>query len=436
MPKYHVSMENPSSHYFEVVIEVSSNRANELASGKIRFAMPVWTPGSYLIREFSRNVLEFSATDLETDEELKSCKVSKNVWQVETTGSNLVRAKYLVYAFEPTVDTSYLDHRRAVINGASVFMYVEGFEQEESSLTILPYVDWKMISTGLVLKSTDEKSNAETFVVPNYDTLVDSPIEIGNQTIHFFRVSGKEHKVSISSQIKFDEASFVSDLKKIVETTITIFSDIPYERYLFLIDFVSEGYGGLEHLNSTYCIAPIFRLQPEQEYRQLLSLFSHEFFHAWNVKRMHPRGLGPFEYSKETYTKSLWIAEGLTSYYDDLIIRRAGLYSVGDYLDAFCSNISIMKSLPAGRWQSAEEASFDTWIKHYRQDENSPNTLSSYYLQGTLIGWMLDMEIRRSNNCSKTLDDAIRELYHETYLKEHRGYTDEEFERICEEHIG
>ncbi len=396
--------------------------------------MPTWTPGSYLVREFSRNVLNLVAFNIDEDTILSSTKTAKNVWVIDSGGATSVRIKYRLYAFEFTVDTSFLDNQHAIINGASVFMYVDGLQDEKTTLSVVPFEEWKEISTGLPA-APDDTEDAWSFAVQNYDVLVDSPIEVGNQVIHSFDVRGVEHEVSIFALREFDQEKFVSELKNIVETTVNVFSQIPYERYVFLIDFCGDNYGGLEHLNSTHCIAPIFRLEPPQEYHQLLSLFSHEFFHTWNVKRMRPLGLGPFNYFSETYTKSLWIAEGITSYYDDLLLRRAKIYTVGEYLDAFSTNMNLIKSLPGSKWQSAEEASFDTWIKHYRQDENSPNILSSYYVQGTVIGWMLDMEIGKASRGKKNLDDAMRNLY-ETYSKENRGYKDEEFERICESLIG
>ncbi|MDA4111071.1 MAG: hypothetical protein OK439_00925, partial [Thaumarchaeota archaeon] len=237
---------------------------------------------------------------------------------------------------------------------------------------------------------------------------------------------------SIFSIKKFDERSFVNDIQKIVQATTKVFSHIPYERYLFLVDFTGDSFGGLEHLNSTHCLASVFRLEPPQEYHELLTLFSHEFFHAWNVKRMRPTGLGPFDYSKETYSKSLWISEGVTSYYDDLLLRRAGIYSTAEYLEAFTTNIDMIRVLPGAKWQSAEEASFDAWIKHYRQNENSPNVLSSYYLQGAIIGWMLDMEIRRVTQSEKSLDDVMRTVYEKSFVRENRGFSDEEFQAACE----
>ncbi|MDA4131366.1 MAG: PDZ domain-containing protein [Thaumarchaeota archaeon] len=428
--QYTVSMENPQTHYFEIKIDLTDFRERVSDPDQLRLVMPVWTPGSYLVREFSRNILEVKSISTESQESLLVYKVNKNTWVVETKGSDKIQIRYKVYAFELTVDTSYLDNVHGIINGASVFAYIEGLEKDESVLEIVPFRDWKKVSTGL--KRLSKEGSEHLFVVPNYDILVDSPIEIGNQLVHHFGVGDTKYEVSIFSIKRFEERSFVSDLQKIVEETIKVFSHVPFDQYLFLADFTSDNYGGLEHLNSTHCIAPIFRLDPPYEYHELLTLFSHEFFHAWNVKRLRPVGFGPFDYSREIYSKSLWISEGITSYYDDLLLRRCGIYSVPEYLDAFSANVNTIKVLPGSKWQSAEEASFDAWIKHYRQNENSPNVLSSYYLQGTVIGWMLDMEIRRISNSAKNLDDVLREVYEKSFVKDNRGFTDEEFEEACE----
>jgi len=433
MLSYTLSMSKPNTHYFEVKLAISDYRDQVSDPTKLHVKMPVWTPGSYLIREFSRNILDFEATLSDLGRKAKSYKVSKDEWVVETEDSSAIEINYLVYAFEFTVDTSYLDNLHGIINGASVFVYVEGMQKSAGILEVIPFPEWKEVATGLARRSEKRFE----FDFPNYDILLDSPIEIGNQKIHKFDLNGIRYEVSIYSAGKFDQVAFVSELRKIVRTTEMVFKDIPYDRYLFLVDFMNDNlFGGLEHLNSTHCIAPLLRLEPPEEYHQLLSLFSHEFFHAWNVKRMRPVGLGPFDYSKETYTKSLWISEGVTSYYDDLLLRRAQVYTVGEYLEAFAQNISQMKSLPGSRWQSAQEASFDSWIKHYKPNENSPNVIFSYYTQGSIIGWMLDMEIRKVTGLSRNLDDVMRKTYQGTFLSEGRGFTDEEFENICVEVSG
>jgi len=403
-------------------------------SGKLHLKMPLWTPGSYLIREFARNIPEVSAYRVDAGRsQLKCEKITKSEWTIETEGASKVEIEYRVYAFEFTVDTSYMDNLHAIINGASVFLHIEGMEGEAGTLEIIPFKWWRNISTGL--EKVQGRDNV--FAFPNYDVLVDSPVEVGNLDMRSFTSGKTRYEASIFSMTEFDRDQFLSDLEKIVESTEKVFEDIPFSRYVFLVDFMSDNsFGGLEHLNSTHCIAPVLRLQPPQEYHKLLSLFSHEFLHAWNVKRMRPLGLGPFDYSQEAYTRSLWIAEGITSYYDDLLVRRAGIYTVAEYLDAISENFSLMKTLPGSRWQSAEESSFDSWIKYYRQNENSPNVIFSYYTQGSVIGWMLDMEIRKSTNSTKTLDNAMRRIYHDTYKAQGRGYSDEEFERACFEVSG
>ncbi|MHB1908088.1 MAG: M61 family metallopeptidase [Nitrososphaerales archaeon] len=421
--KYTVATE-PQTHYFRVEMTLDLSNQNVL-----RLVMPVWTPGSYLVREFARNVLQLRAIELESNTELPVNKDTKNSWLVHIRKeTKKLKIEYRVYAFEFTVDTSYLDHRHGIINGASVFLYAEGYENQTHILAIKPYSKWKVVATSLERISSSDL----TFAAPSYDILIDSPIEIGNQEMYSFAVQGINHEVSIFGPKPIESENFVSDLKKIVEAESKVFDSIPYKRYLFLVDFTGNSTaGGLEHLSSTHCIAPRLRLIPSQEYHFMMSLFSHELFHAWNVKRMRPKGLGPFNYSSETYTKSLWIAEGITSYYDDLILRRAGIYSVEEYLDAFSLNVNQLLSIPSSRFESAEESSFDTWIKHYRPNENSPNVHPSYYFQGSANGWMIDMEIRKQTKNNKTLDDAMRKLYKTTFEKENMGYTDEEFESIC-----
>ncbi len=431
--RYSVSMK-PETHYYEVTIQSPISSANR-SNGIVHAVMPSWTPGSYLIREFARNVLDFKAVDAETRTPLVSYKSAKNIWNIELPeAKSAIEITYRVYAFEYTVDTSYLDEFHGVINGASVFMYIEGLENVEHYLTINLPSNWSKIATSLDSVAAPDGHNSSTFTAPNFDILVDSPLELGNQEIRTFEVEGVAHEVSLFGSRTINNDEFVSDLKKIVDQTWRVIGTIPYRRYLFLVDFAAGPRGGgLEHLSSTHCIVPRYRLMPRQEYHLLLGLFSHELFHAWNVKRMRPSGLGPFNYSTETYTKSLWIAEGITSYYDDLILRRAGIYSPADYFDALCLNIDYLKSLPSSSYESAEESSFNTWIGQYRPDENSVNVHSSYYQQGAVIGWMLDMEIRKYTNNSRTLDDALKKLYNESFVKESRGYSEEELERICTE---
>ena len=414
-------MQRANAHYFDVTMEVP-------ASGEeLRLSMPAWTPGHYLIEDYAKNIVDVKASDASSGRELDVAKASKSTWSVALKGSKRVRVEYPVYAFSYSDTASYIDNIHALINGASVYLYAEEMKSNPVKLKLSPRPEWRVVATGL------EKTGDWEFTAPDYDVFVDSPIEAGNQEVQSFETGGAKYEVSMFGDAPVDREKFVGDIKKIVESTTPVFGHVPYKRYVFLVYFNDTARGGLEHLNSTVCFVPRFRLVPKEEYDLMMGLFSHEFFHAWNVKRMRPVGLGPFDYSGEVNTKSLWIAEGITSYYDDLILRRAGIYSVEEYLDAFAMNINEMKPLQGGRKQSAQEASFDTWIKYMKQDENSPNVSMSYYTQGAVIGWMLDMVIRKASKGSKNLDDVMKKVYGEAFLKGGRGYTDEEFEAVCVE---
>ncbi|MDG6926141.1 MAG: M61 family metallopeptidase [Nitrososphaerota archaeon] len=420
-------MENPGTHCFKVRMTVGPVDGG---LGTLGISMPVWTPGSYLVREFARNVLSIRASDAR-GKDLAVEKVSKCRWLVGAGSSERVEVEYTVYAFAFSVNTSYLDTEHAIINGASVFLYAEGFEKNPVIVHLAPYSGWKTVSTGMERMGEDW-----TFVAADYDILVDSPIEMGNLHVHQFHAMEARHEVSIFAQKAIDEESLVSDIRKIVESTVPIFGDVPYRRYVFLVDFAGEGWGGLEHLNSTHCIGSYYWLEPPEEYRSFLTLFSHEFFHTWNVKRMRPVALGPFDYSGENYTKSLWISEGITSYYEAVILRRAGILPVPEYLEELVDNINPVRSLPSGRAQSPEESSFDSWVRLYRQDENSPNVSPSYYRQGAVMGMLLDLQIRHASDNAKSLDDVMRRVYRETYIADGRGFTDEQFRKACSDASG
>jgi predicted metalloprotease with PDZ domain len=426
--EYVVSMERAKTNYFDVSLKVNLGHPT---NGPIRLMMPVWTPGHYVVEDFPRNVLDVKAKKHSPEDDWHDASVekeSKNVWRVgwqDSTDSILV--EYSVHAFDYHDSRSYLDPIHVIINGAGVFIYPVGMEKSPASLKLVPYPGWEKVATGL------ERVSKWEFVAPDVDVLIDSPVEVGNQEIRSFQVGNVEHQVSLFGDAPVDRGMLVDDIRKIVENEVSIFGQVPYKKYVFVVNFTEDISGGLEHLNSTVCFVPRLRLVPREEYNLMMGIFSHEFFHAWNVKRLRPTGLGPFNYSSETYTKSLWIAEGITSYYDDLVLRRAGIYTVPEYLDAFAININSMKSLPGGRWQSAQESSFDTWIKFYRTDANSPNVTMSYYTQGAVIGWMLDLQIRKNTGARKSLDDVMRRIYEQTYVKEGRGYTEEEFETTAVE---
>jgi predicted metalloprotease with PDZ domain len=401
--------------------------------------MPVWTPGSYAVDEFERNVQEFSAYG-EDGSHILWEKVQKNVWRIKTADNRTVRARYRVYAYEYTVETSYLDIDHAVLNAASSLMYPEGYEKQEIMLRVIPFRGWKCVSTGL-----ERYGNSRLiFVAPNYDTLVDSPIVIGNQEVYSFTVGGVPHEVAIfgaknndNVNAVIDTKRFISDLKRIVEASIPVYGEMPHDRYVFLIDITgNKPEDGLEHHNSTYCHVQRSAFEPKNVYHRMLGLFGHEYFHLWNVKRMRPANLGPFNYGKENYTKLLWVSEGITTYYEHIILRRANIYTVPEYLDSLADQFNRYLATPGRKVQSAEESSFDTWVKFCRPNENTINTVISYYTIGCILGWMLDMAIRHQTDNTKTLDNVMQRAYTETYKRDGRGYTYEEFHDACERIAG
>lgn len=429
MVEYRVSMLDPHAHYFDVEILLKGLREDS-----VTFVLPVWTPGMYFIHEFERNVQEFRALD-DRMNPLEWEKVEKNAWKVQTHGRSMVKARYRVYAYEDRVDTSYLDVERARINPASVLMYVEGFLHKPILVRLTLHSSWKKISTSL----QSVGRSGLTFWANDYDNLVDSPIELGNYETHSFLARGKRHDVALLGSNGMPTDELVADLGRIVEAAATVCDDLPYDRYVFLIEFTESFSSGLEHMNSTVCRFSRLTFQPKQVYHRALGLFSHEFFHLWNVKRIRPLALGPFNYSKENYTKSLWVAEGITNYYDDLILRRAGIYSVPEYLDTLADQFSRFLATPGRMVQSAEESSFDSWIKlsrqYFRPDENSINSGISYYNKGSILGWIIDMEVRRATKSEKTLDHVMRKVYADI-LKSGRGYTETEFQKACEAMAG
>jgi predicted metalloprotease with PDZ domain len=424
--KYRLSMDKPDTHYFDVEMEFPNN-----GSAKTQVYMPVWTPGSYLEREFERNVQEFEAKD-SSGKQLPFEKINKSTWEIATAAPQTIKVHYRVYAFELSVRTSYLDDTHGYVNGASVFMIPRGMEQQPIQLDIKPYQGWTKISTGL-----DRTAGAgASFTAPNYDILVDSPIEIGNQAIYEFDVAGTPHYLSIYGTGNQDPQRMIADLKKIVTAAHNIFGEFPYRHYTFLLQLLQTGGGGLEHLNSNSIEVARNTFYPEERYKSWLSVSSHEYFHAWNVKRIRPIALGPFDYLHENYTHMLWVAEGFTDYYGSQLLVRAGLYSQKEYLDRVANEIKSEQTTPGRHFQSATEASFDAWVKGYRPNENSLNSTISYYTKGALIATLLDLEIRNHTDGQKTLDDLMRFLMNEYYEKQKRGYTDDEFQKAASQIAG
>ena len=420
--KYTISMDAPHTHVFTVKIEVDGHTGNY-----INFKMPVWTPGSYLVREFSKNIVSTSASGKQGD--LPVEKISKNTWKVALSDTDKMAFSYQVYAYEKTVRTSYLDGEQAMINGASIFMIPEGYENQPLELIVEPYHEWQRITTTL----ESYKGSYDKFVALNFDDLIDCPIEIGNHQIYSFEAGGATHEYAITSIGNIDVPVLIEDSKKIVDEIHTLFSDIPpYEHYVFFLHLTNGGFGGLEHCKSCSMIYDRNGFQDRKKYVRLLSLVSHEFFHTWNVKRIRPEGLGPFDYYNEVYTKLLWIAEGVTSYYDNLFLPRCGVSTIKEYFETICEDIKRYEGIPGKEVMTVEESSFNAWVKLYRPNENSINTSISYYLKGGLVIMALDLTIRDVSDGKKSMDDAYRILW-EKFKDDGKSIDDSTFKSICED---
>jgi predicted metalloprotease with PDZ domain len=427
---YKLKMPNPQSHYFEVEMILEGFKEKQL-----ELKMPVWAPGSYLVREFSKNVNQVLAFD-ENKTAIKTIKTAKNTWQLQNAskGKKII-IKYEVYAFELSVRTSFLDLTHGFVSGSGVFMYVNSHQQLPGQLEIIPYYEFKVISTALPLSTISISSDgSKVFDFLNYDHLVDCPIEIGNQVEFQFMASGVKHTVAMYGDGNFDVDKLKVDMPKVIEAETQVFGENPNKDYLFIVHNVVDGQGGLEHMNSTTLSVNRWSYSGA-DYLGFLNLVAHEYFHLWNVKRFRPIELGPFDYDKENYTSLLWVMEGFTSYYDELIMRRAGLMSQEEFISKIQNSINYVEGSVGSRVQSVAHASFDAWIKAYRPNENSSNTTMTYYSRGQIIAAVFDLMIVDKYKGKKCLDDFMRYVYVK-YAKElKRGITDQEFKQELEKFL-
>ncbi|MEY3677919.1 MAG: hypothetical protein RI924_60 [Bacteroidota bacterium] len=419
---FEVSFTEPQAHYADVQMHITGN-----TKSYVDVKMPVWAPGSYLIREFAKNVEGFRASD-EKGKALPAEKISKNTWRIQTNKQNQIQINYRVYAFEISVRTSFVDAAHAFLSPTGIFMYPDGGINQSATVRIKPFETWSKVSTGL----EPVAGKPFTYFAPNFDVLFDSPIEVGNQDIFEFTASGVRHEVAMYGGGNYDKERLKKDMARIVEECTAVFGVNPNKYYVFIVHNYANGGGGLEHLNSTVLGASRMGYTNENTYKGFLSLVAHEYFHLWNVKRMRPAALGPFNYEAENYTNNLWIAEGFTAHYDNLFVRRAGFYTADKYLEILASSMSLIDNQPGYKFQSASESSFDAWIKYYRPNENSRNSTISYYDKGALIAMLMDLEILHATTAQKGLDQVLRAVYEQYYQKLNRGYTDAEFKAMVE----
>lgn len=392
---YRVAMPQPHSHLFEVEAIFPS------AGGELTVGLPVWTPGSYLVREYSRHVQDLRVTNT-AGEPLSYERLDKRALRINA-GNATVHLKYRVYANELTVRTSHLDASHGYFNGATLFFYSEQLRFRPHHVAIDAPKGWRA--------TVSLEQRGDEFIAPNYDELVDSPFEVGPHTPIHFNAAGVPHEIVLWGEPQLDEKKLVADLTRVIEVEAAMFDGLPMQRYVFFIYGTDKGRGGLEHKGSTALLYPRAGFSTSKGWEDFLTLCAHEYFHLWNVKRIKPRRLVPFDYSQENYTQLLWFFEGGTSYYDNLLVRRAGLMTAARYLTRFGESLTSLHTTPGRAVLPLTDASWLSWIKHYRPDENSPNSAISYYLKGEIVCALLDLHVRRATGDSKSLDDVLTQLW-------------------------
>lgn len=399
---YFVSMPVPESHLFEVTLNIENWQEKTLD-----LKMPVWTPGSYLVREYSRHLQNFTANATDKNSNFTWEKIAKNYWLINTNNESNITIKYQIYANDLTVRTNHLDATHGYFNGAALFFYIPNYENLPLKITINPPQSYWQVSTSL----PKINSLKNTFLANNFDTLVDSPFEIGTQKIYDFEVENKPHQWVIWGDGNIEIEKLIKDTQKIIKTEEKIFGNLPYDNYFFLLHLSASGFGGLEHKNCCVLNYPRFGFRKDEKYYRFLQLVAHEYLHLWNVKRIYPKALENFDYDQENYTSSLWFSEGTTSYYDMIIPLRAGIYNYQTFFELLSKDISQYLTIPGRNIQPLSESSFDAWIKLYRRDSYSNNSQISYYLKGQLVTLLLDLLIRKNSDSDKSFDDVLKVMW-------------------------
>lgn len=447
---YSIVPKDLAGHLYQVTLDIAAPDA----AGQV-VSLPVWIPGSYMVREFSRNIVQIKASSDGKKVALK--KLNKNTWQAAPCKTTL-RISYEVYAWDLSVRAAHLDQSHGFFNGTSVFLSVHGQEMNPHVVDIQRADDaacktWRVATSLPELKA--KRYGFGTYVAANYDALIDHPVEMGDFAMATFEAHGVPHDFVVTGKVpNMDMDRIIADVKKICETQIALFEPrtkkAPMDRYVFMTMVVGEGYGGLEHRASTalICNRTDLPLKHQAEmtdgYRGFLGLCSHEYFHTWNVKRIKPAAFAHYDLQQENYTSLLWLFEGFTSYYDDLMLVRAGVIDEAAYLKLIAKTINMVTRGSGRTKQSVAESSFDAWTKYYRQDENSPNAIVSYYTKGSLVGLGLDLTIRAESAGKKSLDDVMRVLwqkfgrdfYERMLTGKQQGLAENEFEALVEATTG
>ena len=445
---YGILPADPGAHIFQVTVAIE--RPDPLGQ---RFLLPAWIPGSYMIRDFARNIVRLRALD-GSGRQVRVQKTDKHTWRCAALApEQTLTLAYEVYANDLSVRSAHLDTTRGFFNGSSVFLLALGSEHEACWVDIFAprerrYRSWRLATT-LTPASGTQPGHFGRYRARDYDELIDCPVELGRFVVGRFAVQDVEHEITVTGQVPgLDLSRLTQDLARVCATHARLFEPRtrrpPFERYLFLTMAVDEGYGGLEHRRSAALLCrrddlPHTDMKSATEaYRRFLGLASHEYFHAWNVKRIRPAAFATYDLQRENYTALLWLFEGFTSYYDDLALRRAGLLTPNQYLDTLAATLTTVLQRSGRLKQSLAESSFDAWIKYYRQDENAPNSVVSYYQKGALVAAGLDLLIRDKTAGRRSLDDLMRLLWrrYKSAGTNYRGLRDEELAPALREATG
>jgi len=420
---YGINILNPNAHLMEVTVHITGPLGTEE-----RLALPVWTPGSYMVREYSQFIQDVDCKD-EAGNSISFQQEDKRTWVIRPEGAKAIAFSYVLYANQLTVRTNHVDDTHGFICGAATFMAREGFEDKPSSVELHLPEDWSVATTLPV--DADGHYHA-----PNFDILVDTPIETGHLHRVDFEAGGKPHAYIFWGEGNWDEKAIIDDTIKVIEETAAHYGgELPYEQYYIIVHSARGIRGGLEHLDSTVLAWDSFSFQPLSEHEEFMRLVAHEFYHTWNVKRTRARILGPFDYSKESHSKMLWLHEGGTVYYEGLIPMRCGILRRSSWLKEMAKSVHTLRSFPGRKHQSVGESSFNAWTKLYRRNEHSQNSMISYYLKGELVCLCLDKLIRENTQGEKSLDDVMR-LFYERSAQPNPGFLDEEVAPWIEEVAG
>jgi predicted metalloprotease with PDZ domain len=437
---YRVEAADVHAHLWRITLTIPKAARAQTVS------LPVWIPGSYMVREFSKHVQNLKAM-----QSGKACAIEqldKCTWRIKNSSSQTLTISYEVYAFDNSVRTAWLDAQRAFFNPTSLCLRVHCLEQKAHGLSLATINSeaLRVVSTPascLKLSKKEEKTLLGAYLFEDYDHLADTPFEIGNFWHGSFTARGVVHEFAVSgAPASFDGERLLADTKKIVEAELLFWhgkdGKPPFDKYVFMLNAVDDGYGGLEHRASTALICGrrdlprIGSAKQTEGYTTLLGLISHEYFHTWNVKRLKPKEFLPYDYGKENYTQMLWFFEGFTSYYDDLLLRRAGLIDQAQYLRLLAKAMNQVQQTPGRKVQSVAQASMDAWVKYYRQDENTPNATVSYYTKGSLVALCFDLSLRLgAGKAAKntSLDELMRLLWKQSKAdqKNKGGITEADF---------